>query len=81
MTTPWQEWKKKNAERQATGIVRPWDVVNPDTEYVSEDEAASRYAICEQCPKLLVTKQCSECGCVMPLKVKLLHAACPINKW
>lgn len=38
-------------------------------------------AICEQCPHLLITKQCSQCGCVMPLKVKLPYAECPLGKW
>jgi 5-methylcytosine-specific restriction endonuclease McrA len=23
----WKEWKQKNAERQASGVVRPWDLV------------------------------------------------------
>lgn len=81
MTTPWQEWKKKNAERQATGVVRPWDFANPDTEYVTKEKEEERYALCEACPYLLSTKQCSKCGCVMPAKVKLLHAVCPIDKW
>lgn len=81
MTSPWQEWKKKNAERQATGVVRPWDFVNPDTEYVDKEKEEQRYALCEGCPNLLSTKQCSQCGCFMPAKTKLLHANCPIGKW
>jgi hypothetical protein len=79
--SPWQEWKKKNAERQASGKVSPLDFVNPDTEYASIDEINARYAVCEQCPKLLASKQCKECGCFMPLKTKLLHASCPLSKW
>jgi hypothetical protein len=81
METPWQQWKRKNAEKQNTGKVSPVDFINPDTEYASVDEINARYAICEKCPKLLASKQCKECGCFMPLKTKLLHATCPINKW
>jgi hypothetical protein len=77
----WKEWKQKNAERQASGVVRPWDLVNPETEYAPVDEIARRFKICEGCDKFLKTKQCSECGCFMPLKTRLLHAECPINKW
>jgi hypothetical protein len=79
--SPWQEWKKKNAERQASGVVRPWDLVNPDTEYVSAEESDRRYSICEECPQLMVSKQCKSCGCFMPAKTKMLHATCPLNKW
>lgn len=79
--TPWQEWKKKNAERQASGQVFPIDFLNPDTEYVSEDVASKRLDICKKCPEITLTQQCSQCGCFMPAKVKLLHATCPKGFW
>lgn len=79
--SPWQEWKEKNTLRQQTGEVRPWDVLNPDTEYATPEVAEARMQICEGCEHLKVTKQCSECGCMMPLKTKLLYAQCPIRKW
>ena len=79
--TPWQEWKKKNAERQESGVVRPWDIVNPDTEYAPVDEIQRRMKICEDCEHFLVSKQCSQCGCFMPLKTRLVHAKCPVGKW
>jgi len=76
MTNPWQEYKKK------LGTTRPWDVFNPAAEHATEEEASNRYSICLECPKLIsITKQCKECGCVMPLKVKLKEATCPIGKW
>ena len=81
MTSPWQEWKKKNSERQQSGVVRPWDLLNPDTEYVEDSIQAERMTICEGCDHLMVTKQCSKCGCFMVAKTKLLHASCPIGKW
>jgi hypothetical protein len=76
MTNPWQEYKKK------LGGARPWDFLNPKTEYEDEDVSIARLEICESCPRLIkTTKQCRECGCFMALKVKLKNAACPINKW
>lgn len=81
MTSPWQEWKKKNAERQQSGVVRPWDVVNPDTEYANDVVQKERMAICEGCEHLMITKQCSQCGCSMPVKSKLKYAVCPVGKW
>lgn len=81
MTTPWQEWKKKNAERQASGRVSPVDFFNPETEYASSDKANERMSICENCPELSITNQCKQCGCFMHLKTKLAHATCPLNKW
>ena len=81
MTSPWQEWKRKNAKKQQSGKVSPLDFVNPDTEYASAEEIQSRMELCEDCEHYLATKQCSQCGCFMPLKTKLLHAECPVNKW
>jgi len=74
--TPYQEWKK------SLGETRPWDVLNPNTERVSEEEAERRMSVCEQCPSLLkITNQCKECGCIMNLKTKLMKATCPLDKW
>lgn len=74
MSTPWEQLKKKQA--------RPWDFLNPNTQYVESDKAEERFAICEECPKLIpITHQCKECGCFMKAKVKLEHATCPLNKW
>lgn len=77
----WQDWKERNLKRQKEGYVTPWALINPDTPYVSEQEADDRMAICSSCPHLMLTKQCSKCGCFMPNKTKLLYAACPIGKW
>lgn len=74
--TPWQEYKKK------LGETRPWDVVNPNVEHVSDQEAATRLAVCTSCPSLIkFTHQCRECGCFMKLKTKLQKAECPLGKW
>lgn len=72
----WQEYKKK------LGATRPWDVLNPNTEYVSEEIGKKRYDVCQQCPELIdLTKQCKQCGCFMVMKVKLEKATCPLGKW
>lgn len=81
MTSPWQEWKKANAERQRSGRVSPIDFLNPATEYVDDDVANHRLTICSECPNLLFTKQCKKCGCFMPAKVKLKNAHCPEALW
>ena len=72
----WQKYKEK------LGETRPWDLLNPNTEYAEQDEAERRYDICKACPELIdLTKQCKQCGCMMALKTKLQHATCPLNKW
>jgi hypothetical protein len=61
---------------------RPWDFLNPNTKYVSDQEADRRFDICNWCPKYItLTGTCKECGCFMKLKTKLEHATCPLNKW
>jgi hypothetical protein len=73
--SPWEQWK------QSLGETRPWDLLNPKTEYVKKEIAQARYDICKECPFLLPTKQCSKCGCFMKAKVKIAHAECPEHKW
>jgi hypothetical protein len=72
----WQQYKDK------LGDTRPWDLLNPNTEYAEEADADRRYDICKSCPELIdLTKQCKQCGCIMSLKTKLQHATCPLEKW
>jgi hypothetical protein len=74
--SPWEKYKKN------LGSTRPWDMINPNVDYVSKDVADSRYSICQSCPELIsLTKQCKKCGCFMAAKTKLLNAQCPIGKW
>lgn len=62
--------------------VRPWDFLNPNTEYATKEEAERRFKICDYCPELIsLTKQCKKCGCLMHLKTKLEKAVCPLGKW
>jgi len=74
--TPWQKYK------QNLGDTRPWDLLNPNTEYVSDDLHSDRLNICKACPEFIsLTTQCKKCGCVMNFKTKLEKATCPIGKW
>jgi hypothetical protein len=72
----WDEYKKN------LGDTRPWDLVNPNTEFVSTEISEQRYSICKGCPELIkLTTQCKKCGCFMKAKTKLEKAVCPIGKW
>lgn len=71
-----EEYKKK------IGETRPWDLVNPNTEWASKEISEQRYSICKDCPELIkLTKQCKKCGCFMIAKSKLKKASCPLGKW
>ena len=74
--TPWQRYKKN------LGEARPWDMLNPHAEHVSDEIQKERYDMCLSCPELIkMTKQCKKCGCFMAAKTKLAKAECPLNKW
>jgi hypothetical protein len=74
--SPYQQWKKN------LGSTRPWDMINPNAEHVSEVLAKSRFDICKSCTFLIkATSQCKKCGCFMQAKTKLRHAECPEGKW
>jgi hypothetical protein len=72
----WQKYKEN------LGTTRPWDFIDPKTEYAEESVSKERYSICSSCPEFIKsTKQCKKCGCFMALKTKLKDAECPIGKW
>jgi hypothetical protein len=74
----WEKYKEKIPARE----VKPWDFLNPNTEFAEDELAKSRYEICKMCPELInLTKTCKKCGCFMAAKTKLKDATCPINKW
>lgn len=76
METPWQKYKKN------LGETRPWDLINGDADWATEEIAKQRYDICKLCPELIkLTKQCKKCGCFMVAKTKLEKATCPLRKW
>lgn len=48
----------------------------------ADDLAKTRINICEECPEFTkISRQCKQCGCFMDIKVKLLKATCPIDKF
>jgi hypothetical protein len=72
----WQKWKEN------LGETRPWDLVSPNIQWASKEEADTRYSICNGCPEFVsLTKQCKKCGCFMAAKTKIASAVCPIGKW
>lgn len=48
---------------------------------VSEDIKNERKAICNDCPKLMITRQCGECLCFVDLKTTLKQEKCPLDRW
>ena len=82
----WEQYKEKNKDMiediEKNKSVKPWDFLNPNTEYAEESVANDRLSICQSCPELIsLTSQCKKCGCFMKLKTKLLNATCPLEKW
>jgi hypothetical protein len=78
MASKWEQAKKLLNSNE----VKPWDFLNPNTEYSSEEESNARYLLCKACPKFNAgVKTCQECGCFMPAKTRLKGAVCPIGKW
>lgn len=76
----WKDFKKDNIEEARK--TRPWDLLNPNTVYVSDEKANERYETCLACPSLIqATKQCKKCGCFMSIKTKMEASTCPIGKW
>ena len=72
----WQKYKEN------LGETKPWDLLNPNTLYVSDDIQKTRLDICKACPELIkLTTQCKKCGCFMAAKTKLEKAVCPLGKW
>lgn len=72
----WKKYKEK------IGETRPWDVINPNTEWAAEEKSNERFEICKACPELIkLTKQCKKCGCFMAVKTKIELATCPLGKW
>jgi len=73
---------KEIIENNKNSLVGPMDLINPNTEWASEELSGKRYLMCKTCPELIkLTSQCKKCGCFMKAKTKLEKAVCPIGKW
>jgi len=80
--TKWEQYLDKQKEKNGKKDVKPWDLLNPNTEYIDREVSEQRFEICKACPELFeLTKQCKKCGCFMALKTKMKEASCPIGKW
>lgn len=45
-------------------------------------KAKERMNICTECEHFIkTTKFCDECGCYLPIKVRIPILNCPIDKW
>lgn len=75
-------WKTIKDNLMDPGSVKPWEVLNPETEWVTDEVKLSRYSVCKTCPEFLpLTTQCKQCGCIMKVKTGMAKATCPIGKW
>jgi hypothetical protein len=70
------------------------DIIDTNTSLITEDASNSslgffsskelqeqRYEVCKSCNSFTTLKTCQECGCIIPLKIKLKNSVCPVNKW
>lgn len=66
------------------------DIIKGDLKITPEELSRKRLSVCESCPEygknrnqtgMVNSQRCSLCGCFMPVKVKLVRATCPANKW
>jgi hypothetical protein len=51
------------------------------TDKVSVDTHKARVSKCYSCPSLLITGNCSICGCFVKDKAKYVGESCPDGKW
>lgn len=75
-----------SAIEQARNLVRQGissaNTLLTDGKFIASiDNQNSRWSVCAACEHLIKRHKCSKCGCIMPFKVKLEAAKCPIDKW
>lgn len=56
------------------------DKVTGNLEYASDETQQVRLEHCNNCSHK-VAGICSQCGCVVQMKVRYANSSCPINKW
>lgn len=49
--------------------------------FATKEKAEERMKLCAQCDKFNSIGLCTECGCVMVVKVKIDTSSCPLGKW
>ena len=74
-----------NSEKLKSGFKSLFNVAKNiaagNDQSVTEEVRNDRISLCNGCPKLMVTRQCSECLCFVDLKTKLKQESCPLKKW
>lgn len=79
MTSRWQTIKANLVD---PNTVKPWDMLNPNTVWTTDEKKETRLNICRGCPEFIsLTTQCKQCGCIMKMKTALENAVCPLSKW
>ena len=56
-------------------------VKNGNDDKVMQELYTKRMNTCTNCPLLLPTGNCSNCGCFVREKAKYVDESCPVNKW
>jgi hypothetical protein len=54
------------------------------TIFANKETVAQRLSFCKTCEykaNFLMTSKCSLCKCIIPAKVVVQEAKCPIDKW
>jgi len=83
----YQTWTARDlTEEEIDEMIRVQTPIPADPEiaasfFASEETITQRSELCNNCPSYSRLKICAECGCIMPLKVKIKSAVCPIGKW
>ena len=83
----YQTWTARDlTEEEIDEMIRVQTPIPADPEiavsfFASEETVTQRSELCNNCPSYSRLKICAECGCIMPLKVKIKSSVCPIGKW
>lgn len=58
------------------------DIITGKLRFASKNVAKQRILTCKNCNAYNnFRKQCTVCGCLMPLKVKFVESKCPMELW
>ena len=49
--------------------------------FINKKDAEHKKNICLSCDSAINKTICSECGCIIPLKIQLTGSKCPLGKW
>lgn len=84
------EKKYPSLGEQASNLAKfSWDLIkhlqqnhNHTKLFVSDETYKERVTTCKGCDKYdELENRCTECGCYIPAKAKIILDSCPLNKW